>query len=75
MRLFMIVGLLLMGLGVAGLVAGGISWTKNREKAELGPISFEVAEKEEFAIHPAIGGLLLAAGLAIVVMGSRRRAA
>jgi hypothetical protein len=74
MRLLTIVGVLLIGLGIAGLVAGGISWTKNREKAELGPIQFEVTEKEELSIHPAIGGLLLAAGLAVIVVGSRRRA-
>jgi hypothetical protein len=74
MRLLTIVGVLLMALGVAGLVAGGISWTKNREKAELGPIAFEVTEKEELEIHPAIGGLLLLAGMAVIVVGSRRRA-
>ena len=61
-------------LGVVGLVYGGITYTKNRHEVDLGPIEVNVEEKESIPIPPLIGGLAIAAGVVVLVLGGRRRA-
>lgn len=73
MRALTIVGLVLVALGVVGLFFGGVSWTKDREKADLGLFEVTLEEKEHLTIHPAVGGVLLVAGGAVLWFGRRSR--
>jgi hypothetical protein len=68
------VGLLLVVLGVLGLVYGGITYTRDRHEVELGPLEVNVEEKESIPIPPVLGGLAVAAGVILLVVGGRRRA-
>ena len=70
-RPLLIIGVVLIGLGAMGLLYGGITYTKNRESVELGPLDVSVAEKERLTVHPAIGGVMLIAGIGIVVASKR----
>ena len=38
MKAYLIFGLLLIALGIVGLVAGGITYTKEKDTADLGPV-------------------------------------
>ena len=71
MKVGTLVGLILIVLGVVGLVWGGITFTKSRETVELGPIEMTAERKETIPLPPILGGVLLVAGIAIVI-GTRR---
>jgi len=68
-----LLGIILIVLGAVGLVYGGITYTKRRDTMHLGPFSATVREKETFAIPPLVSGVVLAAGVALVIVGARRR--
>jgi hypothetical protein len=68
-----LLGIILIILGAASLIYGGITYTKRRDTVKLGPFSAVVRQKERFAVPPIVGGLVLAAGVALVIVGSRRR--
>ena len=68
-----ILGIVLVVLGVIGLAYGGITYTRRRETVSLGPISASVKERETVPISPLLSGIVLAAGVGLLV-ASRRRA-
>ena len=74
MRGTMIVGLLLIVLGLVGLVAGGLTYTKKKEAADLGPVDITVHEKRRVEIPTGVSIAAVIAGAALLVAGSRRRA-
>jgi hypothetical protein len=67
------VGLILIVLGILGLVYGGITYTRDRKAVDLGPLEVNVEEKESIPIPPLVGGLAIAAGVVVLVLGGRRR--
>ncbi len=69
----MIVGILLIVVGLFGLIVGGVSYTKNKETAALGPIDITVREKEHVRIPPALAIAALVGGTLLVAIGARRR--
>lgn len=68
------VGLILIVLGVLGLVYGGITYTRNRQAVDIGPLEINVEEKESIPVPPLLGGLAIAAGVVVLVLGGRKRA-
>ena len=70
MRLF---GFILIIAGAVALIYGGITYTKRRDTVHLGPFSATVRQKETVAIPPILGGIALAAGVALVMAGGRKR--
>ena len=70
MRLF---GIVLIVLGVIGFVTGGIEYSRRSEVARVGPISATVRERKTVAIPPLVSGVVLLAGVVLVIAGSRRR--
>jgi len=68
------VGLILIVLGVLGLVYGGITYTRSRQAVNIGPLEVNVEEKESIPVPPLLGGLAVAAGVVVLVLGGRRRA-
>ena len=70
-----ILGFLLIALGIFGLVVGGVSYTKNKDTADLGPIDITVKEKEHVQVPPALAIVALIGGALLVVTGTRKRSA
>ncbi len=66
-----LVGMILVVLGIVGLVWGGISWTQTETVADLGPIEIDRESRESLPLPPVIGGILLVAGV-VVLVGSKR---
>jgi hypothetical protein len=73
MKVGTLVGLVLIVLGAIGLIYGGITYTKKRDTVGLGPIEVTTTQKETVPISPIIGGVLLVAGIALVVATKRAR--
>ena len=68
-----VLGIVLIILGVIGLAYGGITYTRRQQTVNLGPLSATVREKETIPLPPIVGGIALVAGVALLVMGGRRR--
>ena len=69
-----IIGIVLIVLGLVGLLAGGFSWTKREKVVDLGPVEVTSENRESLPIPPIVGGLLLIAGVVLVVAKGRRTA-
>jgi len=59
--------------GALGLVYGGFSYTKDTQKAKLGPIELSVTEKEtvNIPIWLGVGSILI--GGALLIFGGNKR--
>lgn len=69
-----LIGIMLIVLGVIGLVAGGISWTEREKVVDLGPLEVTTENRESIPLPPVIGGLLLVAGVVLLVANGRKTA-
>jgi drug/metabolite transporter (DMT)-like permease len=67
-----IVGILLLVCGALSLAYGGFSYTKSRSDVDLGPISFQVTERERVNIPVWLGGALIVVGGGLLVGAGRR---
>jgi hypothetical protein len=70
MRTRQVFGVLLIVVGFASLLLGGISWTRERTVLDLGPIEATTQERETIPIPPVVGGLLLAGGVVLLMVRS-----
>ena len=66
-----VIAVLLIVLGIVSLLWGGISWTREETVLDLGPIEATTRERETIPMPPIIGGLMLAGGVALLLMRSR----
>jgi hypothetical protein len=73
MKPLMILGIVLIVLGAVGLVVQGVTYTTREKVLDLG--SLQVTEEKEKTVPVPLvaGGLALVAGIAVVVVASRKR--
>ena len=71
MRPATIIGIILIVLGGIGLAYGGFTYTREEEVLDVGPIEATVEDRETVAIPLWLSGLVLGAGVVLVVMGRR----
>jgi hypothetical protein len=60
-------GVALVILGIVALVYGGFSWTRKDTVVDAGPIEITADKTESVAFPPLAGGLLLVAGLVLIL--------
>jgi len=65
-------GIVLLVVGLLALAYGGFSYTREEQKAKLGPIEFSVKEKERVNIPMWAGIGAVVAGAALLVAGGKR---
>jgi len=66
-------GIVLIVLGLVGVAYGGFSWTRKKTVVDAGPIEITTDKHERLPISPAIGAVLLVAGVVMVVSPAARR--
>jgi len=71
MKPIVIVGILMIVLGVVALAYQGVSYTTREKIIDLGPIEASRETKKTIPMPPILGGLALAGGIALVVVGSK----
>jgi hypothetical protein len=74
MRPTTVIGILLIVLGVIALAYQGISYTTREKVIDIGPIEASKETRHTVPLPPILGGLALAAGVVLVISGSRSRA-
>jgi hypothetical protein len=72
MRLATIAGIVLIVVGVIALAYGGISYTSEEEILDIGPIEATAERTRRIPLPPVLGGVAVAGGIALLVVGSRR---
>ena len=73
MRPTAIIGILLIVGGLVVLLMGGFSFTRDEKVLDVGPFEATVEKRERIPIPPVIGGLALAAGVALLFVGRKQR--
>jgi hypothetical protein len=68
-----LIGLVLAVLGLAGLIWPVITYTETEQVLDVGPLEVTADNENRVPIPPLASGLALAAGVALVVAGSRGR--
>ena len=71
MDLTRLIGIVLIVAGVAGLVYGSFSYTKDTQRAQLGNFKLTIAEKKEVAIPTWAS--LAAVAVGVVLLVARRK--
>ena len=69
-----VLGIVLAVLGALALVYQGFSYTREKNIIDVGPIHATADTREHVPLPPIVGGLALAAGALLLVMGARQRA-
>jgi hypothetical protein len=66
-------GIVLVVLGVAAFVIRQFTYTDREEILDIGPIEATAETEEEVYVPLWVGGVLLAAGVVLVAVGSANR--
>ena len=72
MRPISILGIILIVFGIFALVSEGIGYTKTEKVLDIGPIEATATRHKTLPISPILGGTALAAGVVLVVVGTKR---
>jgi hypothetical protein len=67
-------GIVLIVLGVVALVYQGITYTRRETVIDIGPLHATADRERTLPLPPVIGIAAIAGGVALLVVGSRRRA-
>ena len=66
------IGAVLVVVGLAGLIFGGIPYSKRETVAQIGDIKMQATEKKQLSLPPAVNGLAILIGAALWFRASRR---
>jgi len=71
-RVIAAIGILLIVVGIACLVHPSFSYHQTEEVAKIGSLRATVNEQKTAAVPTAVSVVVLVAGIALVVLGTRR---
>jgi hypothetical protein len=74
MKPIVLIGIVLLVLGVLALAYQGINYTRNEKVLDIGPIHATAEKHERIPLPPVVGGLALAGGIVLLVIGARQKA-
>ena len=74
MKPLSISGIVLIVLGLAALVYGGITYTSRETVIDIGPIQATADRERTLPLPPVAGVVAVAGGIALLVAGTRKRA-
>jgi uncharacterized membrane protein len=67
-----LVGILLIVLGGLALAYQGFTYTHREKVLDVGPIHATADKQDHVSIPPVLGGLVLVAGVVLVVIGAKK---
>ncbi len=72
MKPAVVVGSILLILGVIALTYQGITYTTREKVVQLSPIEATKKTEKTIPLPPLLGGIALAAGVVLILTGSRK---
>jgi uncharacterized membrane protein len=72
MRPFLLIGILLIVVGIAGLAFNGFTYTTNDEVAKVGPLTATAEHDHNVFISPYAGIAAIVIGGVLILVGRRR---
>ena len=72
MRAITIVGIVLIAIGIIALAYQGITYTTREKVLEVGPVEVRAETQRTIPLPPIVGGVALAGGILLVLVGARR---
>jgi len=73
MKPILLIGIVLIALGVVALAYQGISYTSREKIIDIGPIHATADTKKTIPLSPVLGGVALAGGIVLVIIGAKKR--
>jgi hypothetical protein len=73
MKPMMWAGIVLIVLGALALTYQGINYTRQKNVVDLGSIHVTTETQERIPVPPALGALALIGGIALLVLGGRKK--
>ena len=67
------VGIVLIVLGVLVLAYQGINYTRQKKVLDVGSVHITTETHERLSLSPILGGLALAGGIVLLVVGVRKK--
>lgn len=67
-----IIGIILIVIGIIALAYGGFTYTKREKVIDAGPLQVSADKEKTVPLPPVLGGICLAGGIILVIVGSRR---
>lgn len=67
-----LVGIALIVLGIVAFAYQGISYTSREKIIDIGPLQATADTQKTIPLSPLLGGLALAGGIVLVVVGTRK---
>ena len=71
-KAIIILGAALIILGVVALSYQGITYTKREKILDIGPVQATADREKTIPLPPLLGGLSLAGGVALVIVGAMK---
>jgi hypothetical protein len=68
----LIIAIVLIAIGVVSLAYEGITYTTREKVLEVGPLKATAEKEKTIPLPPILGGLALAGGVVLLVVGARR---
>jgi len=68
----LVIAVVLIAIGVVSLAYQGITYTTREKVLEVGPIKATAEKERTIPLPPILGGLALAGGVVLLVVGARR---
>ena len=67
-----IIGIILIVVGVIALAYGGFSFKEHKKDIDIGPVQISHTEEHNVPLPPVLGGLAIASGIVLLIVGSRK---
>jgi hypothetical protein len=72
MKTIMLIGLVLIVIGAMAFIYQGITYTSREKIFNIGPIHASADTKKTIPLPPLVGGLALAGGIVLVIIGRKK---
>ena len=72
MKSIMFIGLVLIVLGIGAFAYKGITYTTREKIIDIGPLKASADTRKTIPLSPLLGGLALAGGIVMVIVGRKK---
>lgn len=67
-----LIAIVLIAIGIVAFTYQGITYTTREKTVDIGPIQITTEKKHDLPLLPIVGGIVLAGGIVLLVMNSKR---